>query len=222
MKVCTDACVLGAYAMHPNPGNILDIGTGTGLLAMMLAQRYPKASIQALEIESQAGGQAKENFRNSPWAERLELIQMAVQNFCPIDDYDMIVCNPPFYRDHLRPMSPLRSGARHATWLSFSELTAFVGRHLRSTGRFWVLLPPSELLGVHALAQIEGLWVSHLLEVRNRAHTRIVRNICCYSRDDCTQPIPVDKLAIRDNLGRYSSGMTRLLKPFYLEYNFAY
>lgn len=220
MKVCTDACILGAYAQHPAPARILDIGAGTGLLTLMLAQRYTQARIEAIEIDPRAGLQAERNFRDSPWTNRLQLYHSALQDFIPSEEYDMIISNPPFYQDHLKPDRPVRSGALHTDWLSLEELIWFISRHLSKSGTFWVLLPPSQQMELQQFAQAEGLLMDHRLDIRHESNSAVFRTIGGYSRSRRAMKTTQDELVIRENGGRYSSKMQQLLAPFYLEYNF--
>jgi len=220
MKVCTDACILGAYAKHPDPHRILDIGTGTGLLALMLAQRYSKAEIEAIEIDPLAGLQAERNFRHSPWQNRLQINRSALQSFSPSEKYDMIISNPPFYHNHLKPEHPIKTGALHRDWLSFPELIAFVATHIEQFGSFWILLPPSEQVKFQQLAQSEGLFMDHILDIRHQSNSTVFRSIGRYSGWGKIVR-STSALVIRENEKLYSPRMRQLLEPFYLEYNFA-
>ncbi|WP_460955511.1 tRNA1(Val) (adenine(37)-N6)-methyltransferase [Spirosoma litoris] len=157
MKVCTDACVLGAYADVGVGGRVLDIGTGTGLLALMAAQRNPTASVDAVEIDAAAFGQATENVSVSPFAERIRVIHRRIQEFGDGHVYDRILTNPPFYTNHLRSPDAAVNRALHTDELPFSELLEAVVRLLALEGQWWVLLPPYETERLTESAQTIGL-----------------------------------------------------------------
>ncbi|MBN2164892.1 MAG: methyltransferase [Marinilabiliaceae bacterium] len=143
MKVGTDGVLLGAWCKSNNAKTILDIGTGTGLLSLMLAQRNSYAIIDAVEIEPQAAKQAQENFDNSSWSSRLRLFNCSVQDYKQITDikYDLIVCNPPFFVNSMKADSIERTLARHTDELTFKELSDAVNELLNNEGLFSVILP---------------------------------------------------------------------------------
>lgn len=143
MKVGTDGVLVGAWAsVRSDDERILDIGTGTGLIALMLAQRAPRAQITGVDVEEVA--QARENADASPWAERLRFVQTPVQDFTPDERFDLIVSNPPFFVDSLTCPDAGRTTARHAVQLPFGELCDAVVRLLTARGRFAVVLPVAE------------------------------------------------------------------------------
>lgn len=164
MKVGTDGVLLGAWArVEPQDERILDIGTGTGLIALMLAQRSA-ARITAVEIDPGSASQARENADASPWGERIEVVCSSVQAFDPGRRFGLIVSNPPFYVDSLTCPDRGRSRARHAETLPFAELRDAVLRLLAPDGRFCLILPPQEaarFIGVAA----GRLFVSRCTEV---------------------------------------------------------
>ncbi|GAB3715450.1 methyltransferase [Spirosoma flavus] len=181
MKVCTDACVLGAYADVGTGGRILDIGTGTGLLALMAAQRNVNAAIDAVEIDDLATEQARENVANSPFAERVILIQTRIQEFSATYQYDRILTNPPFYTNHLRSPDAAVNRALHTDDLPFGELIDAVRRLLKSDGQWWVLLPPYEAGKLVEMAKDSGLHPFHQLSLRHRAQKPVFRVISGFS-----------------------------------------
>lgn len=142
MKVGTDGVLLGAWAeVRPGDRRMLDVGTGTGLIALMLAQRSA-AWITAVDIDVECATQAAENFAASPWADRLDAVSVAVQRYDPVEKFDLIVSNPPYYVDSLLSPDEGRNTARHAAGLPFGELAAAVVRLLSPGGRFALVLPP--------------------------------------------------------------------------------
>ncbi|GAA4350215.1 methyltransferase [Hymenobacter saemangeumensis] len=218
MKVSTDACLLGAAADLHGATRLLDIGTGTGLLALMAAQRHSSVQIEAIEIDEAAARQAAANVAASPWASRiwvrgLSLSAYAVQQPVP---FSHIICNPPFFRHSLLSPDAARSTARHAgeASLSFAELAGFAAAYLLPAGSLTVLLPPTEMQGFASEAQAAGLHLQGELRVRHRPGGRITRHI---SRFGLTLSEPSrQELAIQTAGGEYSAAFQELLGGFYL------
>lgn len=145
MKVGTDGTLLGAWAtLPPHAKKILDIGTGSGLIAIMAAQRHPTAKITAIDIDKDCVMQATENAVASPWAERIEVIETPLQEYSPEEKFDVIISNPPYFADSMHSPDKQRTTARHTASLSFKELTEGVLRLLADDGLFAVILPTAE------------------------------------------------------------------------------
>lgn len=145
MKVGTDGTLLGAWAaLPPHAKKILDIGTGSGLIAIMAAQRHPIAKITAIDIDKDCVMQATENAVASPWAERIEVIETPLQEYSPEEKFDVIISNPPYFADSMHSPDKQRTTARHTASLSFKELTDGVLRLLADDGLFAVILPTTE------------------------------------------------------------------------------
>jgi len=145
MKVGTDAVLLGAWADVANATTILDIGTGSGVIALMLAQRSDKdVIIDAIELERNDAEQAKENVKNSNWFDKISVHQVSLQEFKNDQLYDLIVSNPPYFINSLLPPSQERATARHTNELTFEELLSHSLRLLKPTGRISVILPVVE------------------------------------------------------------------------------
>ncbi|MBR6815457.1 MAG: methyltransferase [Alistipes sp.] len=145
MKVGTDGTLLGAWAaLPPHAKKILDIGTGSGLIAIMAAQRHPTAKITAIDIDKDCVMQATENAVASPWAERIEVIESLLQEYSPEEKFDVIISNPPYFADSMHSPDKQRTTARHTASLSFKELTEGVLRLLADDGLFAVILPTAE------------------------------------------------------------------------------
>lgn len=145
MKVGTDGTLLGAWAaLPPHAKKILDIGTGSGLIAIMAAQRHPTAKITAIDIDKDCVLQATENAVASPWAERIEVIETPLQEYSPEEKFDVIISNPPYFADSMHSPDRQRTTARHTASLSFKELTDGVLRLLADDGLFAVILPTAE------------------------------------------------------------------------------
>lgn len=154
MKINTDGVLLGAMASAENPKTILDIGTGTGVIALMLAQRFQNSKIDAVEIDPASAKTAKQNFLNSQYAERLILYAIDIEDFWlqKPHHYDLIVSNPPFYLDTLTSPQENKTLAKHATADFFEKLLDSVPDFLSLKGSFWLILPPKTALIVKKLA----------------------------------------------------------------------
>ena len=165
MKVGTDGVLLGAWADVYRTKAVLDIGTGTGLIALMGAQRNHSALVHAIEIEPEACQQALENIQNSPWANRIQLFPSALQNYFPEILYDSIVCNPPFFVHSTKTPNPGRTLARHNDSLPLPDLIRNVQRLLCPEGNFCVILPVNEAQELIKLAQICHLFPAKITRV---------------------------------------------------------
>ena len=217
MKVCTDACVLGAYADVAGEG-ILDIGTGTGLLALMAAQRNPTARVDAVEVDDAAFAQASENVAASPFAERVRVIHGRIQS--RVDSlsalrYDRILTNPPFYTNHLRSPDAAVNRALHTDELPFEDLLEAVVQLLKPDGQWWVLLPPYETGKLIELAQASGLKPFRRLHLRHHVRKPAFRVITgfAFGADGVTD----ETLNIYEPDGRtYTPEFRTLLCDFYL------
>ncbi|GAB3804093.1 methyltransferase [Spirosoma humi] len=234
MKVCTDACVLGAYANVTDHEpleaggavkRILDIGTGTGLLALMVAQRNQSAQVDAVEVDDAAFEQAQENVAASPFAERVHVWHSHIQEFKPTDRYDRILTNPPFYTNHLRSPDSAVNRALHTDELPFPELIAAIVRLMKPDGQWWVLLPPYEAEKLINLARQAGLYANKRLLVRHNAQKPIFRVITGFSfeeRSPDEETLTIYELKKQtDSPGNrlaetYTSEFRTLLREFYL------
>jgi tRNA1Val (adenine37-N6)-methyltransferase len=218
MKVCTDACVFGAWADIEGMERILDIGTGTGLLSMMMAQRNGQAMIDAVEIEENAFGQAAENFEDGPFLERIKVFLGAVQDFYPEQKYNCIVSNPPFYQSDLRSPRVTKNLAHHAESLSFEALLKAVDRLLDATGLFHLLLPVGESILFEGMASEFALYPSKRLVLRHHSGKPPFRQLTSFSRTKpIGEPLFVEELSIYELDGKtYHAKFRELMKDFYL------
>jgi len=187
MKVSSDSCLLGASALVEGVSRILDIGTGTGVLALMVAQRAaPDTVVHGVEICPKAAKTARDNVAASPFAGMVRLFEGRIQTFAPEDGlpYDLIMANPPFFQKALPSQSAARTLARHAqdVGLDFPDLVTSVGRLLHTDGSLWLLLPPTEMGMFASLAADAGLFESERLTVQHRPQDPANRLISCFSR----------------------------------------
>lgn len=185
MKVCTDALLFGAMAPIQAGDQVLDIGTGTGLLALMAAQ-LGAGQVTAVELTAAAYAEACLNFNNSPWAARLDAVHQAIQDYTPQlgRQFDVVICNPPFFENHSKTLNPLRNIARHTDHLPFTELMACVARLLADNGVFYVLLPVHAIAKLVLEARTVGLYLNKQTEFRGFEHNAAKVAALIFSRDD--------------------------------------
>jgi len=217
MKVTTDACLFGAWvarqaALMPHLNNCLDIGTGTGLLSLMIAQQSP-AAIDAVEIEENAFIQAKQNFANSLWRDRLRVHHTGISDFNQGNKYDLIICNPPFHENELRSPSATINLARHDQGLTFELLVKEVDRLLSSAGLFAVLLPYYRVEEFIRIASLANLYLQNKLLVKQTEKHDFFRGVLVFGR------VPSELISeeIIIKIGdQYSHEFSELLKEYYL------
>ena len=220
MKVSTDACLLGAAADLTGATRLLDIGTGTGLLALMAAQRHSTVEIEAVEIDAAAAVQAAANAAASPWSGRIRVYGLSLADYAATQPapFSHIICNPPFFRQSLRSPDAARTTARHeaADTLSFDALAAFAAEFLESTGLLAVLLPPPEMRAFEQAAVAVGLHPATRLVVRHRPGSKPLRHITAFRRE--AGAVRETELVIRKAADdtQYSADFRVLLAGFYL------
>ncbi|MDH5607955.1 MAG: methyltransferase [Cyclobacteriaceae bacterium] len=215
MKVTTEGCLLGAWIPVETANSLLDIGTGTGLLPLMCAQRGTMP-VTAIEIDQDACVQADENFQNSPWRDRLSVIHSPVQTFADStkQTFDLIVCNPPFFTNNLKPSDPKRNMALHTDTLPMADLIQAIAALLSDTGSAYVLYPVHESAKFEQLALQQGLYACEKLEIINNPGQKPFRMIQGFKKTPET--LSTNSLVIRDGDGHYSDQFTQLLSPYYL------
>ena len=218
MKVGTDGVLLGAWTtLHHNPNSILDIGTGTGIIALQLAQRSNAELIDAIEIEDNAYEQAVENFENSPWGDRLFCYHTSLEEFTnEIDEtYDLIISNPPFYNDDFLSNNKARSKARSTISLPFDMLLKNASTLLSENGIFTTIIPNKEEESFIQLAENYHLFINRICRVKGTPTTEIKRSLLEFSFHKST--IETSELIIENQRHDYTEDYTNLVKYFYLK-----
>jgi tRNA1Val (adenine37-N6)-methyltransferase len=218
MKVGTDAVLLGAWTpLNNNPYSVLDIGAGTGILSLMLAQRSHAEQIDALEIDEEAYEQCVENFENSPWGDRLFCFHAGLDEFVeePEDEYDLIISNPPFYTDEYKSENASRDLARFEEALPFEELIEAAELFLSENGIFSVIIPFKEEQKFIELAKDFELFPFKMTRVKGTPTTEIKRSLIAFSRIE--KDILIDELIIETTRHQYTAEYISLTKDFYLK-----
>lgn len=219
MKIGTDGVLLGAWSPIPeNVFSVLDIGAGTGIIALMIAQRSFAEQIDALEIDEEAYEQAVENFENSPWSDRLFCFHAGLDEFVeePEDEYDLIISNPPFYTEDYKTENEQRDLARFADALPFEDLVEAADLLLSENGIFSVIIPYKEEEKIIALAKDFDLFPIKITRVKGTPTSEIKRSLLAFSRN-ISDNFPVDELIIETSRHIYTEEYIALTKDFYLK-----
>jgi len=229
MKVTTDGCLFGAWVAKIAGGQeseagveqpvkrVLDIGTGTGLLSLMLAQANPHLLIDAVEIDPEAAKQAAANVAASPWAYRINVVQADIKEFSSANKYNLVISNPPFYENELKGDNAKKNTAHHDEGLLLPELLAVIKEHLKPEGRCYLLLPYKRKEEIKELLLQQQLQIRQLaLAKPSAAHPCFRILIEGHFIADKESITNVDEICIRDNNGAYSAIFGELLKDYYL------
>ena len=219
MKVGTDGVLLGAWSPIPeNIFSVLDVGAGTGIIALMLAQRTNAEQIDALEIDEEAYEQAVENFENSPWGDRLFCFHAGLDEFIeePEDEYDLIISNPPFYTEDYKTDNEQRDLARFSDAMPFEDLVEAADLLLSENGIFSVIIPYKEEEKFIALAKDFDLFPIKITRVKGTPTTEIKRSLLAFSRN-VLENFLVDQLVIETSRHIYTEEYIALTKDFYLK-----
>jgi tRNA1Val (adenine37-N6)-methyltransferase len=197
--------------------SVLDVGTGTGMLALMMAQRT-RAGITAIEIDQSSCEQAIENIRESPWPERIEVIHNSLQEYFPGRTFDLIISNPPYFEDSLKPEDQGRMISRHHSLLTLEELVAAVHRLIDPQGRFCLVLPVDGSCKIKGLCEKAGLKLHRLMKIRPTPSSDVKRHLLEF------RPYPGNKVrqeeltVEKDSRHDYTSEYRELTKEFYLAF----
>lgn len=215
MKVCTDACLFGAYIAENITTNkyCLDIGAGTGLLSVMLAQKND-AMIEAIEIDTHAFQQAKENLEQSPWKERLHIFNIDAIQFLSEKKYDFIFSNPPFFGNDLKSDNQQKNAAKHDTTLTLGQLIMVIENNLSNDGVFALLLPYRRVDECITIAAKANFHLKEKILVKQTPSHDFFRGILFFSRKETN--IKTEEIFIKDSANQYTDRFTHLLKDYYL------
>ena len=216
MKVGTDGVLLGAWAQAEGARTALDVGTGSGLIALMLASRYPELQVTAVDIDSQAVAQAADNFAQSTFASRLSVLEGDFTHtlILPEKQYDLIVSNPPFFREQVHSPISSRNLARSASNLPFKALLRGSQRLLSPGGRLCVIIPYDACTSFIGDAAAEGLKLSQRCDVRSTERKSPVRSLLCLTHE--ANETLLSELTIHASGGGYTPKMKELTNRFYL------
>jgi len=218
MKVCTDAVLFGAMAPVNRGDRVLDIGAGTGVLSLMAAQ-LGAAQVTAVELTQQGYEEAHINFNNSPWADRLEAVHLGIQGFAMTTrgQYDLVICNPPFFENHSKTTNSLRKVARHNDLLPFADLIKAAEQLLSGHGLFYLLLPVHSVEKFAAAASGAGLYLIRQTDFRGYTHNEAKVAALTFSR---TVAMPATRLlTIYESHRIYTKDSELYLSPFLLRFS---
>lgn len=217
MKIGTDSVLLGAWTSINNPYSILDIGAGTGVLSLILAQRSNAQQIEAIEIDENAYEQCSENFENSPWNDRLFCYHASLIEFVEeVDEtFDLIICNPPFYSEDYKSNNHARDLARFNDAMPFEHLIYAVVNLLDPNGLFSVIIPNKEELSFIELAAQGGLFPKRVLHVKGKVNSEIKRSLIEFTFS--SSEAKTNELIIETERHQYTKPYIDLTKDFYLK-----
>lgn len=216
MKINTDGVLLAASAFHNQPKNILDIGTGTGVIALMLAQRFAEAKVDAVEIDFQAAETAKMNAKQSIFSNRITVYHSAFQNFETDLKYDLIVSNPPFFVNDLRNEQERKGIARHAVEDFFEVLVTKSKSMLSENGSLWLVLPVKQAAKVEKIGDGIGLSVSEKIYIHSDSAKATFRMMICLGKQNAN--LVERDFYIYESLKVHTQAYKDLLKDFFLNY----
>ncbi|MFD2553211.1 tRNA1(Val) (adenine(37)-N6)-methyltransferase [Sphingobacterium tabacisoli] len=215
MKINTDGVLLGAMVEAQEPIRILDVGSGTGVIALMLAQRFPDAMVDAVDIDETAYQRTEENFKTSRFAERMYARLGDFETMSEQEVYDLIVSNPPFYINALHNPNGRKRLARHTDLDFFKRLLTFSSRRLSSRGTLQLVLPVDLSDELLRYTDENGLILIKEVGIRSFAHTEPIRKIMILGKENLCQQERVD-FVIYEEKGVYSKAYQGFLKPFFL------
>lgn len=215
-KVGTDSILLGSWANAADVHRVLDIGTGCGLLALMLAQRFSSAAITAIEIDTSAFEQAQQNFHASPWANRLTANHTDASKFTSTKLFDLIVCNPPYFKAACGSNHDSRTIARHEDQLTFIDLTKVAATLLSQQGRFCTVLPFDRALEFTDITAQHQLHLVRRCDVQPTPTSNPKRSLLAFGLQK-TEALDCTDLVLEEARHQYAAGYMKLAKDFLLK-----
>ena len=218
LKIGTEACIFGAYLAKWAHGNMLEIGTGSGVLAAMVAQFHPHETIDTVEIFSEVADLAKKNFENLPFKQKINLINTDIKEFISEEGYDFIFSNPPFFVNHLSNSSKSKQMAMHSDELGPEDLLESIFRLAKPNSEFALIYPPDvmeEVVSrVSKVSIVNKLFCKERIEIIPNENGKVLREIALFSNRE-TKTIN-QKLVIKNTLNEYTPEFKELLRPYYL------
>lgn len=218
MKVCTDSVLLGAYAQPANVDKIIDIGTGSGLLAVMMALKCPNASIDAIDIDPGAIQQARANFKENGLNGRINAYEADFREFTAQDGYDYAICNPPYFEDGVPTSSDQRNKARYRGSLDIAELMRGISNVLKNNGKAALCLPYADFCKYMEAADKFCMHAEKIISVRPTPKKNFYLNIVILAKTPISVPIEEKQLCIRDENNGYSEEYIQITREYYLRF----
>jgi len=216
MKVSTDGVLLGAWTKPLSyPHQILDVGTGTGLVAIMLAQRFTRSQIHAIDIDKASAEEALFNVKSSPWSERLSISNCAFQDYKPSNKYDLIVSNPPYFRNTTQSQDLARAIARNNDSLILEYLVEKSFELLNVNGELVLILPSNEFETIQSLAKKNNFYINKLCWVKGTHQSPIKRILIALNKNK--EILKEENLTIENSRHNYTKEYVNLCRDFYLK-----
>lgn len=213
MKVGTDAMLLGALVDGTNPQRVLDIGSGTGVVSLMMAQRFQEAKITAIEIDAASSQESNENFQNSPWSERMQSMEADFLTHPFSEKFDLIVSNPPYFQTRLENDDPRKSQARHESALPMEAMIEKADNLLQAHGQFWVIVPMEVTKLWVDTAEKKALFTVSKISIKGKEEGPVKRTILCFKsiQEECD----TSEIVIRKSDGTYTDQYIDLTEAYH-------
>lgn len=219
MKIGTDSVLLGAWTPCENEIRILDIGTGSGILALMMAQRNVKIQVDAVEVDPAAAILARQNVELSPWADHIHVFSSSIQEFSVnhTQEYSLIICNPPFFTGSLKAPDKIRSIARHNDTLPVKELLSITAKLLKENGKASFIIPADAFASWKAFASNICLYPSLVTHVKSSRNHQPHRILVVFTKNDTSKMIE-NEFCIYSSTNQHSNEYVELTKEYYLKF----
>lgn len=214
MPVTTDACVFGALIGPVGGKSLLDIGCGTGLLSLMMAQRFAHLCITGVELDSVSAEEAESNVKLSPWASRISIVNADIQGFESKILFDTVICNPPFFHNQLESIGSRKRDARHTSSLSHNALVLHAVRLLAENGALWLLIPFLHFQEIQQIAQVHGLYLKSVTNICSNPDKK--PHVVCAQWTRTISTTPQTRTIFHFERGIMSDDCCKLLADFYL------